>query len=212
MRTRKAGGAAKHVFSVGEIHGRVTQRAEELAQMLTAVDGATVTKNLWGERWAKLSLNSMHNGLAGITGLNHHGVAENVVPRRISIQLGGEAIRIGRALGYDIGNIRKQPPEVWLAAADGDAKALKAIEDVVLDEVTKMTDAGRPSTAQDIVKGRRTEIEYINGYIAEKGREAGIATPMQQMIVELVQEIELGKLKPSEANVARLATMLTIPV
>lgn len=75
-RTRKAGGAAKHVFSVGEIHGRVTKRAEELAQIMSAVDGSTVTTNLWGERWAKLSLNCMHNGLAAITGLNHHGVAE----------------------------------------------------------------------------------------------------------------------------------------
>jgi 2-dehydropantoate 2-reductase len=201
MRTRKSGGAAKHVFSVGEIHGRVTARAQELAQMFSAVDGSTVTTNLWGERWAKLSLNSMHNGLAAITGLNHHGVAEEIVPRRLSIKLGGEAIRVGLALGYDIGPIRKTPPARWLAAAEGDEAALAEIEDVIVAETRKMTGAGRPSTAQDVEKGRRTEIEYINGYVAAKGQEAGIATPAQRAVTELVREVELGRLKPDARNV-----------
>lgn len=205
-RTRKAGGAAKHVFSVGEIHGRITQRAEELAKIMSVVDGSTVTTNLWGERWAKLTHNSMHNGLAGITGLNHHGLAENVIVRRISIKLGGEAIRVGSALGFDIGPIRKKSPMTWLAASDGDKAALAEIEQVIQDEVPKMTDAARPSTAQDIQKGRRTEIEWINGYIVEKGRELGIATPMNQTIVEFVRQIELGTLASGDANVQKLAT------
>lgn len=201
MRTRQASGAAKHVFSVGEVHGRVTERAEALAQMLSAVDGSTVTTNLWGERWAKLSLNSMHNGLAAITGFNHHGVAENVRARRLSIKLGGEAIRVGMALGFDIGPIRKTPVDVWLAASDGDRASLEKIEEVILGEVAKMTDAGRPSTAQDVQKGRRTEIQFINGYVAEKGEAAGIATPAQTAIATLVREVELGKLAPAERNV-----------
>lgn len=201
MRTRKASGAAKHVFSVGEVHGRVTARAEELAQMMTAVDGSTVTRNLWGERWAKLSLNSMHNGLAAITGLNHHGVAENVLPRRLSIKLGGEAIRVGQALGFDIGHIRKMRAAAWLAASEGDGPSLEKIEEVILGETKKMTNAGRPSTAQDVQKGRRTEIQFINGYVAAKGEQAGIATPAQRAITDLVREVELGKLKPAESNV-----------
>ncbi len=204
-RTRKAGGAARHVFSVGEIHGRITPRAEQLAGILAAVDGATVTNNLWGLRWSKLTLNAMHNGLCGITGLNHHGVAERIGPRRISIGLGGEAIAVGRALGYDIGPIRKQDPEVWLAAARGDRTALAVIEKVIGDEVKNMTDDGRPSTAQDMLKGRRTEIDAINGHVAAKGRESGIPTPLQDAIVDLAHRVESGELAPGEACLQELA-------
>ena len=207
-RTRKAGGAAKHVFSVGEIHGRVTQRAEELAQIMSAVDGSTVTTNLWGERWAKLTLNSMHNGLAGITGLNHHGVAESVIPRIISIRLGGETIKVGSALGFEIGPIRKKDPMVWLAAAAGDKAAMTEIEKVIMDEGSKRTDAGRPSTAQDIQKGRKTEIESINGYVVEKGQSVGIVTPMHEVIVDFVRQIEQGTLTPGEDNIPKLAARL----
>ncbi|MBI3043334.1 MAG: 2-dehydropantoate 2-reductase [Betaproteobacteria bacterium] len=204
VRTRMAGAAARHVFSVGEVHGRVTERARQLARIFGAVDGSIVTTNLWGERWAKLSLNSMHNGLAAVTGLNHHGVAENELARRFSIKLGGEAIRIGLALGFEIGEIRKVGAKTWLGASMGDAPSLGEIEKIILAEVKKMTDAGRPSTAQDVQKGRRTEIEFINGYVAAKGAEVGIAAPAQRAITELVREVEFGKLAPGMENLGLL--------
>lgn len=52
--------AAGHtVFRVGEVHGRATERVQELALMLSAVDTTKVTTNLWGERWSKLCHNAM---------------------------------------------------------------------------------------------------------------------------------------------------------
>lgn len=113
-------------------------------------------------------------------------------------------MRVGRALGFEIGPIRKVTPEKWLAASDSEQAALEEIEAVILTEVEQMTDAGRPSTAQDVQKGRRTEIDFIYGYVAEKGAEAGIPTPAQRAIVRLVREIELGRLTPAESNLDAL--------
>src|SRR6185436_2571485 len=53
-RTVPLGGAKHTVFRVGEPHGRVTRRTEEIAAMLAKVDSSKVTTNLWGERWSKL--------------------------------------------------------------------------------------------------------------------------------------------------------------
>ena len=53
-----------------------------------------------------------------------------------------------------------------------------------------MTEEGRPSTGQDIVKGRRTEIDFINGLVADKGDEAGIPTPTHRALVEVVKQVE----------------------
>ena len=61
----KGQGAGHDVFRVGEHDGRITPRAQELAEMLSVIDGARATDNLWGERWAKLSQNAMGNPRAG---------------------------------------------------------------------------------------------------------------------------------------------------
>ena len=68
----------------------------------------------------------------------------------------------------------------------------------------RMTEAGRPSTGQDIIKGRRTEIEYINGLVASKGAEMGVPAPTHAALTEVVKKVEHGELDPSPDNVAGL--------
>ena len=46
------------------------------------------------------------------------------------------------------------------------------------------------STAQDIARGKRTEIDSLNGYVVRKGRELGIATPVNQTLHALVKLLE----------------------
>jgi Ketopantoate reductase len=58
----------------------------------------------------------------------------------------------------------------------------------------------RPSMAQDIGKGRRTEIDFMNGYIVDKGRMLGIATPSHDKLVDLVRKIERGEIKASPSH------------
>jgi len=53
---------------------------------------------------------------------------------------------------------------------------------------------------QDLERGRRTEIDYLNGYIAAKGREAGVPTPINEAIISGVKEIEAGTRRITPAN------------
>ncbi|MBX9812539.1 MAG: hypothetical protein K2Y16_13140 [Burkholderiales bacterium] len=55
--------------------------------------------------------------------------------------------------------------------------------------------------AQDMLKGRRTETDYINGLVAAKGREIGVPAPIHECMNELVKEVERGELKPSREHV-----------
>jgi 2-dehydropantoate 2-reductase len=204
MRTRNPGGKAHNVFRVGEVHGRVTQRVKELAEMLSVVDGAKVTTNLWGERWTKLVVNCMHNGVSAATGLNSRMVAEQESPRRLSIRLACETIRVGKALGYDIETIRGMTVEKLLAACEGETGALKEIETILIESVKHRTETGRPSTAQDILKGRRTEIDFLNGLVVQKGKAVGLATPLNEAITALVRRVENGELKPEPDTISGL--------
>ena len=61
--------------------------------------------------------------------------------------------------------------------------------------------------AQDVIKGRRTEVRYMNGFIVERGHEASIATPLNAAIVQVVQDIEAGRLKPEPENVERVLSI-----
>jgi 2-dehydropantoate 2-reductase len=204
MRTQQPGGATYTIFRVGEVHGRITPRVNDLVRMLSPIDSAKATTNLWGERWSKLTQNSMGNGISASTGLNSKAMTEMEVPRRLSIRLGGEAIRVGQALGYELESIRGMPAEKWVAAAAGDPAALEEIEGVMLAGMKRMTEEGRPSTGQDIIKGRRTEIDFINGLVAAKGQEVGIPAPTHAALTEVVKRVERGEIDPHPRNIADL--------
>jgi 2-dehydropantoate 2-reductase len=59
----------------------------------------------------------------------------------------------------------------------------------------KRSDDQRPSMAQDIAKGRRTETEYINGFIAARGTEIGVPAPVQAKMHAVVKRVESGEWK-----------------
>ena len=98
-------------FHVGEPHGRITRRVEELAEMLDGIDTAHATDNLWGERWTKLCVNGMRNGVSAATGLGGNARDSHDAIRRICIRLGGESVRVGQALGFTLGKIGALEPE-----------------------------------------------------------------------------------------------------
>ena len=87
-------------LELGEVHGRVTPRLRELADIMKCVDSCSTTNNLWGVRWSKLCVNGMRNALSAVTGMNGNERDSHDEVRRISIRLGSEAVRVGQALGY----------------------------------------------------------------------------------------------------------------
>ena len=198
-RTVAKGGDKHTVFRVGEPHGRVTRRVEELAEWLRGIDSAKVTTNLWGERWSKLVANGMGNGVSAATGLSSSDCARNDSIRRFQIRLAGEAIRVGQALGYPLEKIRGLDPECIALASEGNAAALAEVEAVLMPKAgaNPRADIQRPSMAQDIRKGRRTEIDAMNGFIAAKGATVGVPAPNHLKLTEIVTRVERGELKPS---------------
>jgi len=175
--------------------------------MLRNVDSAEVTTDLWGERWAKVIANSMHNGLAAVTGLTHIGIYGQREPRRVAIRLGGEAARVGRAIGYNVESVRDIPLTALESASRGDDAALATVEERMEGWTKRMTDEGRPSTAQDVLKGRRTEIDYLNGYVCDQGKKTGVKTPYNDAVVARVRSLGVG-FKPDPKNLDPVIAML----
>ena len=55
-----------------------------------------------------------------------------------------------------------------------------------------------------MVKGRRTEIEFLNGFVAKKGDEIGIATPANVVLTDIVKRVEKGELQPDPKHITDL--------
>lgn len=207
VRRQAAKGSADHVvFRVGEVHGRITHRVQDLVTMLSTVDGTKPTTNLWGERWSKLVHNAMRNGISAATGLSSPEIDGNKVTRHFSIKLGGEAVRIGYALGFALEEIGKLDPQDLLRAADGDRQAFDKLDAIIIKQATSAARGAlqRPSMGQDMAKGRRTEIEYINGFIARKGREIGIDAPANAELVRIVQQVERREIPARPENIPQV--------
>jgi len=196
---------ARPSFVVGELTGMTTARLRALAALLSAGGQSRVTSNLWGERWAKLATNSMANPIAGITGMGSAELRANPAVFPILVAIAAEALRVASALGVEVEPLGGIPAAAYLDAARG--VGLAALREQVA-ETGRNLGAGRPSLLQDIGKGRRTEVEYLNGTVVRKGREAGVPTPMNQAVVEVVQRLEAGELAQGPANLDLLTARL----
>jgi 2-dehydropantoate 2-reductase len=192
-------------FKIGEHDGKVTERAERLAKIMCDVAPTKVTTNLWGERWSKLSVNCMANGLAGLSGLGSAEVRTRDGVRRVAIHLASEAIQVGRARGHEVEPIWGINAQRFVDGAEG--RLLADLERDMAERAKELA-GGRPSLLQDVMRGRRTEVEYLNGYVSEQGRQVGIPTPFNDKVVELITRVPPGTLKPDPKNLEPLVAML----
>jgi 2-dehydropantoate 2-reductase len=198
------GGSAHTVFRAGEVHGRITQRAQEVCRLVAYADSAKVTANLWGERWSKLVTNAMANGLAACTGLTAAEMLRNDPIRHFSTRIGSEAIRVGQALGYALEEIYHIPPETIARAGEGDEAAMRACDEERFRQSKRTAEGQRPSMGQDMQKGRRTEIEFLNGLVVREGEKVGLPCRANAVLTDTVKRVERGELKPDPRHITEL--------
>lgn len=188
------------VFRVGEHNGRITPRSEKIAGMLDWIDGAYASDNLWGERWAKLCQNSMGNAISAMSAMGSQDLARDPDCRLIRIHLAKEGAQVGLAQGLTVVDMNGKPAQLWAEADKGD----------VFEELDDFMSTRGGSTnwlasmAQDVKKGRHSEIDFMNGLICRKGREVGVPTPFNDAIVDAMHGIDDGSLKPDPSTVQRV--------
>ncbi len=192
-------------FKIGELDGADTPRARRLVAIMDDVAPSRLTTNLFGERWSKLAVNCMANPLAGLSGLGSAEVRSQPLPRRIAVHIAAEVVTVGRACGYEVEPIFGIAAQRFVDAAAG--RGRQALEEEMAASVRFLA-GGRPSMLQDVLRGRRTEIDHLNGHVCEQGRRVGVPTPVNDAVVALVRSFPVGGLKPDPAHLEPLARAL----
>ena len=167
-------------YMVGELDGTISERAETLAAALEPVGRTRVTDNVRGMIWSKLLINTTFTGLSAVSGLRYGGVAEQGPEAVFALWQEGVAVGDAQRLALE----RIHDVEAHEFGPDALALMMRHMANV------------RPSMLQDLDAGRDTEVDVVNGGVAAKGREHGIATPCNDAVVELVHSMERGERSP----------------
>jgi 2-dehydropantoate 2-reductase len=129
---------------------------------------------------------------------------QNTGTRRLAIRCAGEAIRVAQALGHPLEPILRMPASLWLAASRGEAGPLSELEAGWVKWMERSKEPHFGSIGHDISKGRRTEIDYVCGYVADKGDSVGVPAPTQRALYRIVKRVERGEIPQSMDNIASL--------
>ncbi|OZI20239.1 2-dehydropantoate 2-reductase [Bordetella genomosp. 9] len=127
-----------------------------------------ISDNVIGALWAKLIVNCAYNALSAIARMPYGELYAGQGIQQVMRDVVHECLAVAQAEGVEV------PGDSWAAV-------LKIVE-------TMPTQFS--STAQDLMRGKATEIDYLNGYIERKGRERAIATPVNRVLHAMVKLLE----------------------
>jgi 2-dehydropantoate 2-reductase len=155
---------------VGRPGGGRRAEAERVAALFARAGvPCLVSDNVAGELWAKMAMNCAFNAVSALGRAKYGRIVSDPRAREVLRRAVEETEAVARAGG------------VRLPDADLVAAAFRLGE--------AMSEA-MSSTAQDITRGKRTEIDSLNGYVARRGAELGVATPVNQALHALVKLLE----------------------
>jgi 2-dehydropantoate 2-reductase len=175
---------------VGEVDGRITPRAEEIRDAwLDFDDRAVVTPNIWGYLWGK----EAYGAMLFATALTNESISDALAMpsyRDLYIELAREILAVAAARGVKPEAFDGFDPIAYLPGARPDAASRSLDELVAFNRRSAKTHSG---IWRDLaVRKRRTEVDAQLGIVVALGREAGVATPLTERLVELIHDVETG--------------------
>jgi 2-dehydropantoate 2-reductase len=161
-------GHVKH-HGRGELVIGRTAGSDELVALFTGADvPVQISDNVMGALWEKLILNCAYNALSAIAQLPYGRLVQGKGVEGVMRDVVQESLAVARAVGVAV------PDDVW-----------ESVQRIAQTMPTQSS-----STAQDLARGKRTEIDHLNGYVVRKGEALGIATPVNRVLHALVKLLE----------------------
>lgn len=127
-----------------------------------------ISASIERDLWTKMVMNCAYNAISALTRTRYGRLVADPRTREVMRHAIEETLAVARRLGVEM--------------PDGMVDAGWRLADSMPDALS--------STGQDIVRGKRTEIDSLNGYVARRGAELGIPTPVNQTLHALVKQLE----------------------
>ena len=167
-------GRVKHLARGDLIIGPLSERTTEVANVFNrAAISCRISENIEGELWVKLLCNCALNAISALGHARYGQIVQSGDAKQLMQDVVDEVLAVARAAGVVLPGVDDRE--------SGMAAAMKI--------ATQMADAFS-STAQDLNRGRPTEIDALNGYIVRQGAALAVPVPINSALFTLVKLAE----------------------
>jgi 2-dehydropantoate 2-reductase len=167
-------GRVKHVGRGDLVIGPKNEKTERVAALFAPANvPCRISENIEGELWTKLIWNCALNAISALGRAKYGQIAASADARKVVETVVDEVLAVARAARIHPPGL--EDPKVAIAGA--------------FKIATQMAEAFS-STAQDMIRGKRTEIDSLNGYVSRRGAELGVPTPVNHALFALVKLAE----------------------
>ena len=184
-------------FSLGSISINRSHHLDYVKLLLEKMGVVDVEENFIGTRWSKLLINAAFSGMSAVLGCTFGQAASPHNSRRIVQALIKECIDVCHAGGICIEPVQGKDIVKLLNYTN---RLKQAFSFMIIPRAIRKHANLKASMLQDLERGKLTEVDAINGVVSAYGRKVGCPTPMNDCVVEIVHNIEQGKLRPGFEN------------
>jgi 2-dehydropantoate 2-reductase len=186
---------------IGELAGGVSKRVDRVARTLGRAIEVKASSNITGAIWSKLLINCSVTTLGALCSQTMRQYMETEAGKKVFRQTYEEALSVALATGARPERLAVDPiPPDWASNVATEQRYESWVEGIVA-----FYGDVKPSMLQDFERGRKTEVDFINGYVVTLGRGSGVRVPMNATITDLVHQIECGLLQPTRDRMNDLA-------
>lgn len=197
-------------FIIGELDGQITHRLLVIKSILEKIFETKISANIYGALWTKLIINSCITTLGAITGMYLGEMLRKKSARTVFLQVLTEAVHVAKAARIKLEKIGGRIDPYRLALAPGELandfsfSLLK--KHVIIRLIGLKYKRLKSSSLQSLERGKPTEIDALNGFIVRKAHQFNVAVPVNQKLVAMLKDIEVGKLKIDPENLHKIVT------
>ncbi len=192
-------------FHMGKMEGITDEKFNEVKEFLELMCPVHEETNLIGARWSKLLINATFSGLGTVVGGVFGDVSENKDARKVAIRCMKECIDVGHAAGAVFAPVQGKNITALFYYTN---PFKRAISTMLIPIAMKKHRNIEPSMLQDLKKGKACEVDAINGVVCDWGKKCGVATPINDKIVEIIKKCQNGELTPCPENIKFFDQML----
>ena len=176
-------------FVIGNWNREKDEKLEEVAGILRYILPTETSDKILSHLYAKLIINSCITTLGAISGLGLGKMLAKRYIRDIFIEIIREAMAVADAMDL---NVKPYAGKLDYYQFLGSGMMASFKRHLTIRVIGFKYRKLKSSSLQSLERGRKTEIDYFNGYISSKGKEYGVKTPVNGKLTRMVQEIENG--------------------